>query len=1444
MRVAANMVISGAIRHMSRCENVSNLKIEDDEDKALKLLKDFDFETFIESHDLLVASSGVEFEVDLSAMSLSEQKKHLKKTLELMEGLGDLANDLIEDRDLVDEGKGKELSAREKIMLRRKSKSMVGATATRIDNKNANLAKLELVESELFMAAASGDSTLRTVLALRSNVLNANWTVRHGALLGIKSLLRETWPQLLLAVLSRDALAVLGLDRFGDFVGDQTVAPVRETAAQTLAAIFAMMNGSGAMKRIIWEAALGMAQYDADWQVRHSGLLCIKYLSAIDEDSISNADKSTFETLINLGLKGCSDADEDIRSLSAELLGRLLATKRGRSVDNEAIYGCVVSILQDVDDDSSIAASTLVHSLALLSYIPSTILDRTRIFLLAMRMRHPMSAVREKVLDVMKGSLEGLELADIIVLLRLVVQNIILDDVNVIREKSFEIAEILISRITSDQKLLPTYVALCSILLLPRERPMEARHFIFVSSWDAGSYNLVSSPAAHEVGFKAADVMVLKESSVLISRRMAARIVERFGTMYESQVRRKIANALIVKDDAMSLCMGMWLFGSHAVDDSWSVPNVKTETASLWDLRVWCASNRFSEGALDVDILAYYMGQESETVLRPDIAELVRRVDTPKALLNPLLCAKTRMNALSTLTLAWTSDRFVPKVTVPLELALACELIAAHMLDAETCSSRLEDAQSLLMEPFTEENKSLVESNFIRDLYCALWRKTPISMISFLVNKVLTRLDSANEATSERAQILSVIKGLFEEIPDELSGYAALFLVPTLRRIADANANVRVLASELFGQLVRLVPLRSEPPKNLTDPMVLDQWREAGKFLSHFLGDNLGIDGGHARAMAIPEFEIPVDIRADLRHYQKAGINWLAFLAQYGLNGALCDDMGLGKTLQTICVLAASHHSTRGNKPSLVVCPASLVGHWQHEIRTYAPSLGEPLLYAGTASERRRLWPPSVECKVIITSYEAVRSDIIQVGDVYWNYVVLDEGHVIKNPKTKLTQAVKQLRAEHRLVLSGTPIQNNVVELWSLFDFLMPGMLGSESQFMDRFGRAIMAVQPSMNPGSKASSGGGMKEFEEAESKLKALHRQVLPFLLRRMKENVLKELPPKIIQDYECEPSAVQRILFGDIFADMGLRREIAESLGGAEKPSMHVFQALQYLRKICIHPRMVLSDDHPQRERVMEELESSGNKLNDLAVAPKLLLLKELLEECGIGREEEATVDAEPGHRVLIFAQQKSTLDLIEELVLAKHLPHTRYLRLDGSVEQRARFDIAQTFNADPSYEILLLTTQVGGLGLNLTGADTVIFVEHDWNPMRDLQAMDRAHRLGQKRVVTVYRLIVRDTLEQQILGLQRWKTKIAATVVQQQDLTSSGTEKLQPTDLLDLLSVTTGGEEPKTKRPKIDSIDKWLAKHGTMLEADLELDDNEAGGEYDEAFNVDTFVQSIQK
>ncbi|KAF5911203.1 hypothetical protein HPG69_019571 [Diceros bicornis minor] len=679
--------------------------------------------------------------------------------------------------------------------------------------------------------------------------------------------------------------------------------------------------------------------------------------------------------------------------------------------------------------------------------------------------------------------------------------------------------------------------------------------------------------------------------------------------------------------------------------------------------------------------------------------------------------------------------------------------------------------------------------------------------------------------------------GVMEQLDVGIVPYIVLLVVPVLGRMSDQTDSVRFMATQCFATLIRLMPLEAgiPDPPNMSEELIQLKAKER-----HFLEQLL--DG-----KKLENYKIPVPINAELRKYQQDGVNWLAFLNKYKLHGILCDDMGLGKTLQSICILAGDHcHRAQEYArsklaecmplPSLVVCPPTLTGHWVDEVGKFCSrEYLNPLHYTGPPTERIRLQHQVKRHNLIVASYDVVRNDIDFFRNIKFNYCILDEGHVIKNGKTKLSKAVKQLTANYRIILSGTPIQNNVLELWSLFDFLMPGFLGTERQFAARYGKPILASRD-----ARSSS----REQEAGVLAMDALHRQVLPFLLRRMKEDVLQDLPPKIIQDYYCTLSPLQVQLYED-FAKSRAKCDVDETVSSAalseetEKPKLkatgHVFQALQYLRKLCNHPALVLTPQHPEFKSTTEKLAVQNSSLHDIQHAPKLSALKQLLLDCGLGNgstSESGTESVVAQHRILIFCQLKSMLDIVEHDLLKPHLPSVTYLRLDGSIPPGQRHSIVSRFNNDPSIDVLLLTTHVGGLGLNLTGADTVVFVEHDWNPMRDLQAMDRAHRIGQKRVVNVYRLITRGTLEEKIMGLQKFKMNIANTVISQENssLQSMGTDQL-----LDLFTLDKDG-----KAEKADTSTSGKASMKSILENLSDLWDQE---QYDSEYSLENFMHSLK-
>lgn len=476
----------------------------------------------------------------------------------------------------------------------------------------------------------------------------------------------------------------------------------------------------------------------------------------------------------------------------------------------------------------------------------------------------------------------------------------------------------------------------------------------------------------------------------------------------------------------------------------------------------------------------------------------------------------------------------------------------------------------------------------------------------------------------------------------------------------------------------------------------------------------------------IDDVALPVSLRPGIafRPYQKQGFNWLAFLQRFGLNGILADDMGLGKTLQTLAILQKAKEQGQGNLPSLIICPTSVVSNWKSEAEKFFADC-PVILYTGSdrsahrESIRRRLKRPShsLAGPLVVTSYDIARRDYKALGRIPWLYVVVDEGHNIKNPSAKRTKAIKAIQGQHKLALTGTPIQNKLEELWSLFDFAMPGFLGTRKAFRDKYGRYDQIDWDAVQQGP-----GNLKD-------------RIRPFVLRRLKENVAKDLPPKIVVDQKVELSALQVDLYQQVLAGADCRRLLDEiEAKGVQRAKVLILKVYTTLRAICNHPALA------------KEVYRGGAVSYD--DSGKLECLKELMEEI---------VDGE--HRALLFCQSTQMLDIIGSFFRKWH--HA-FLRLDGDTPPHVRPDLVRQFNGDASIPCFLISTRAGGTGLNLTGADTVIFYDHDWNPANDHQAQDRAYRIGQTRPVTVYRLISQGTIEEKILQRQESKQALADEVI----------------------------------------------------------------------------------
>ncbi len=445
----------------------------------------------------------------------------------------------------------------------------------------------------------------------------------------------------------------------------------------------------------------------------------------------------------------------------------------------------------------------------------------------------------------------------------------------------------------------------------------------------------------------------------------------------------------------------------------------------------------------------------------------------------------------------------------------------------------------------------------------------------------------------------------------------------------------------------------------------------------------------------------PAGLQTSLRVYQQQGLNWLQFLREYQLGGLLADDMGLGKTVQTLAHLLLEKESGRMDRPSLVIAPTSLMVNWRMEAQRFAPAL-RVLVLQGT--ERKQRFEDMAGHDVVLTTYPLLPRDQEILLAQEYHLLILDEAQVIKNPKAKASQIVRELRARHRLCLTGTPMENHLGELWSLLHFLMPGLLGDEQRFRRLFRTPI--------------------EKHGDEDRRASLTRRIAPFMLRRSKQEVAKELPPKTEIVRSVELGSAQRDLYESLRLAMHSKIQEEISKKGMARSHIIILDALLKLRQVCCDPRLVKLD--------------SARRVKSSA---KLELLMDMLPEL-----------VEEGRRILLFSQFTSMLALIEAELDKLKLP---YVKLTGDTKDRAT--PVQRFQAG-EVPLFLISLKAGGTGLNLTAADTVIHYDPWWNPAVETQATDRAHRLGQDKPVFVYKLLTAGTVEEKILAMQARKKALA--------------------------------------------------------------------------------------
>ena len=434
--------------------------------------------------------------------------------------------------------------------------------------------------------------------------------------------------------------------------------------------------------------------------------------------------------------------------------------------------------------------------------------------------------------------------------------------------------------------------------------------------------------------------------------------------------------------------------------------------------------------------------------------------------------------------------------------------------------------------------------------------------------------------------------------------------------------------------------------------------------------------------------QIPALVAKLLRPYQELGVQWLLFLGRNRLGGILADEMGLGKTLQVLTAVAANCRT----KPTLIICPKTLLFNWQNEARRFIPSLKTVVIH-GSQSERNRLLKQAAEFDLLITSYPLLQRDISHFSQIEFDFCIIDEAQMIKNPKTHLARHVKTIKARQRIALTGTPMENCLMDLWSIFDFILPGYLGHHDAFRI--------------------------QYEQGDHE--SLLNRIRPFILRRTKADVLSELPAKIEETLYASLTQNQLALYQQVLSQVRKGISAESPLRDTGKQRIAVLAGLTCLRQICNHPGLIEHD-----YRFINGLSGKLELFDDL--------LRSLLAE---------------GHKVLVFSQFTRMLAILGHRLNERQIA---YSYLDGQTGDRQQ--VIQRFNTDEKVPVFLISLKAGGFGLNLTAADTVILFDPWWNPMVENQAADRAHRFGQRRVVTIYRLITQNTIEEKMGILQERK------------------------------------------------------------------------------------------
>eukprot|EP01114_Cavostelium_apophysatum_P002760 TRINITY_DN1244_c0_g1_i1.p1 TRINITY_DN1244_c0_g1~~TRINITY_DN1244_c0_g1_i1.p1 ORF type:complete len:1348 (-),score=431.50 TRINITY_DN1244_c0_g1_i1:91-4134(-) len=537
-----------------------------------------------------------------------------------------------------------------------------------------------------------------------------------------------------------------------------------------------------------------------------------------------------------------------------------------------------------------------------------------------------------------------------------------------------------------------------------------------------------------------------------------------------------------------------------------------------------------------------------------------------------------------------------------------------------------------------------------------------------------------------------------------------------------------------------------------------------------------------------------------LKQYQLTGLQWLVSLYNNKLNGILADEMGLGKTIQTVSLIAYLMEKKNDKGPYLIVVPLSTLSNWALEFHKWAPPV-TVVIYKGDPKVRKQIFQEELQAtqfNVCLTSYEYVMLDKSHLSKIEWNYIIIDEGHRIKNKNSKLSLTLRQYMSRHRLLLTGTPLQNDLGELWALLNFLLPSIFNSSQNFEQWFNAPFAFAQ---KKGAKGASDIHIApNEEEALLIINRLHKVLRPFLLRRLKSDVEAELPDKVEVILKCPLSGYQIKLY----RDMAERQVVLVDPNNAKKNTKGFNNTLMQLQKICNHPYLF------KDEYVIDN--------NIIRASGKFDLIDRILPKL-----------RKAGHRILIFNQMTNVMSIMEDYF---QLKGWEYLRLDGSTKSEDRPHLVKLWNApDTPHWLFILSTKAGGLGLNLQTADTVIIFDTDWNPQADLQAQARAHRIGSTKEVRVFRLVSHNSVEERILEKATFKLDVDAKVIQAGMFNTHANDKMRKAMLESLIRDADGSKEEQQLVASDDQINSLIARTDDEYTMFQEMDKERAKQERDE-------------